>query len=69
LAESNIGGPLNGITTTNSYDSLLRRSNLSILNPQSSILASAVYGFDAASRLQTVASGGTTTASVEGVRP
>jgi len=37
LAESYIGGPLNGITITNGYDNILRRNNLSILSPLSSL--------------------------------
>ena len=42
---------------TNLYDSLLRRSKLSILNSPSSILASTACGYDAASRLLTVSDG------------
>jgi RHS repeat-associated protein len=55
LTEAYTGGPLNGISVTNGYDSLLRRKNLSLLN--SAILASTAYGYDAASRLQTVSDG------------
>jgi hypothetical protein len=43
------------VAVTNGYDNLLRRNTLSILDPQSAILASATYGYDSASRLQTVA--------------
>ncbi len=39
---------------TNTYDALLPRSNLSLLAPSSQLLASTTYGYDAASRLQTV---------------
>jgi len=45
---------VNGVTVTNNYDSYLRRTNLSLLNPSSVLLASASYAYDTASRLQTV---------------
>jgi len=54
LTESYSGGPLNGLSITNGYDHFLRRTNLSILNSPSTILASTAYAYDAASRLQTV---------------
>ena len=57
LRESYSGGPLNGLSITNRFDSLLRRINVSILNSPSSILASTTYGYDAASRLSTVSDG------------
>jgi hypothetical protein len=57
LTESYTGGPLNGISVTNGYDKFLRRTNLSILNSSSSVLASTAYGFDAASRLAAVSDG------------
>jgi YD repeat-containing protein len=53
---------MNGITLTNTYGNLLRRNALSILNPQSSILASTAFGYDAASRLATVSDGNGNTA-------
>ena len=57
LRESYTGGPLNGLSVTNGYDALLRRTNVSILNSPSSILASTAYGYDAASQLETVSDG------------
>jgi YD repeat-containing protein len=53
---------MNGITVTNTYDNLLRRSDFAILNSSSSILASTAYGYDAASRLATVSDGNGNTA-------
>ena len=53
LGESFSGGPLNGLTVTNSYDQYLRRTNLTA-NATAGILVQAVYGYDGASRLQTV---------------
>jgi RHS repeat-associated protein len=46
--------------TTNGYDSLLRRGNLSVLNAASGLLTSTAYGNDSASRLLTVTSGNNT---------
>lgn len=57
LRESYTGGPLNGISITNRYDEFLRRTNVSILNAPSSILAATAYAYDSASRLQTVSDG------------
>jgi RHS repeat-associated protein len=54
LSESYTGGPLDGLSVTNGYDSLLRRTALT-LNSQLSTLNSVAYGYDPASRLQTVA--------------
>ena len=62
LGEAYTGGPLNGLSVTNGYDSLLRRTSVSLLNASSVILASTKYSYDAASRLQTV-SDGTNTAN------
>jgi len=62
LTEAYSGGPLAGLTITNNYDALLRRSSLSLLSPSSQLLASTKYGYDAASRLSTVGDG-TNTAS------
>jgi RHS repeat-associated protein len=56
LSESYTGGPLNGITVTNDFDPLLRRTALT-LNSQLSTLNQVTYGYDNASRLQTVANG------------
>jgi RHS repeat-associated protein len=57
LSESWSTGPLAGLSVTNGYDGLLRRSSISILDAQSSILASTAYGYDSASRLSTVSDG------------
>ncbi len=57
LSEAYSGGPLGGLVVTNTFDEYLRRSALSLLNSQSSILASTTYGYDGASRLQTVSDG------------
>jgi RHS repeat-associated protein len=56
LTESWSGGPQDGISVTNGYDSLLRRTNLVVLNP-SNVLYSVSYGFDPASRIFTVSDG------------
>ena len=57
LSESYSGGPLDGLTITNSLDQLSRRTNLSLLSPLSALLSSTAYSYDAASRLHAVASG------------
>jgi hypothetical protein len=62
LGEAYTGGPLNGLSVTNGYDSLLRRTSVSLLNASSVILASTKYTYDAASRLASV-SDGTNTAN------
>jgi RHS repeat-associated protein len=56
LSETFSSGPLDGLSVTNGYDSLLRRTKLSALSA-SSQLVSANYGYDAASRLSTVSDG------------
>ncbi len=57
LSEAYSGGPLGGLLVTNTYDDYLRRSALSLLDSQSTTLASTAYGYDGASRLQTVSDG------------
>jgi len=57
LTESFSGGPLNGLSVTNGYDNYMRRNQLSLLSPSSQLLASAAYGYAAASRLSTVSDG------------
>ena len=57
VSESFAGGPLNGLSVTNGYDQFLRRTNLALLHSPSSTLAAIAYGYDAASRLQTVSDG------------
>jgi RHS repeat-associated protein len=57
LMETNSGGTLNGLSVTNGYDICLRRTNVTVLNPVSSILNRAAYTYDNASRLQTVSDG------------
>ena len=56
LSETYLGGPLNGLTVTNTYDALLRRQNLAV-DSSAGVLASTIYGYDAASRLATVGDG------------
>ncbi len=56
LTESYSGGPLDGLSVTNGFDQFLRRTNLSLLSPVSRLLSSG-YGYDLASRLQTVTDG------------
>ncbi len=51
-----------GLTVTNTYDSLLRRSGLAALSPSSQTLSAAAYTYDSASRLESV-SDGTNTAT------
>jgi hypothetical protein len=57
LKEEFTGGTLAGLSVTNGFDTLLRRTNLALLNPSSVLLASAVYSYDPASHLQTVSDG------------
>ena len=57
LSASYSGGPLEGLTVTNSYDQYLRRTNVALLNASASIVASSSYGYDAASRLASAFSG------------
>jgi RHS repeat-associated protein len=56
LTESYNGGPLNGLSVTNGFDSLLRRISVTVLNG-SSVLARTTNSYDAASRLSTVSDG------------
>ena len=63
LSESYSGGILAGLIVTNNYDTDFRRTNLSILDSPSSILARTAYGYDAASRLATVSDGNYNTAT------
>ena len=44
------GGPLNGLTVTNSFDEYLRRTNVALLNSTQAVLASTGIEFDGASR-------------------
>ena len=52
LTEAYTGGPLNGLSVTNGYDTLLRRTKLYFNNQFST-----TYGYDAASRLASVGDG------------
>ena len=63
LSESVSGGPLNGLTVSNQYDNFLRRTNLAVVNSSGTILTKTAYGYDAASRLQTVNDGNTDVAT------
>ncbi|HEV2691911.1 MAG TPA: hypothetical protein VG347_03370 [Verrucomicrobiae bacterium] len=63
LSDSFSAGILAGLTVTNHYDSDLRRDNLSVLSGPSVTLSSTTYGYDNASRLQTVDDGNSDTAT------
>lgn len=54
LSEANTGGLLSGLTVTNAYDTLLRRTAVG-LNTQTSALSQ--FGYDNASRLKSVTNG------------
>ena len=56
LGESFTGGPLSGLSVTDTYDQFLRRTNLTAL-AGASTLSSTAYGYDNAFRLQTVNDG------------
>lgn len=55
LSDSSAGGVLNGLSVTNGYDALLRRTNLTLNTPLSSF--NTTYGYDSVSRLSTVRAG------------
>ena len=55
-AEQHTSGVLSGITVTNAYDGLLRRTGLTVLTNGGSVYQ-ALYGYDAASRMLTVSDG------------
>ena len=55
LVESFSGGVLNGLSVTNGYDQLLRRTNLTA--KATSVLGRTTYGYDGASRLKIVSDG------------
>jgi YD repeat-containing protein len=57
------GGSLAGLAITNGYDQFMRRTNLTTLNSQLTPLNRATYGYDAASRLQTVNDGNNNSAT------
>jgi RHS repeat-associated protein len=57
LRETFTGGPLNGIYTTNRYDSLLRRTTFSVYTNATSALSSIKYAYDGAGRLTGVTNG------------
>ena len=56
LSESFSGGVLNGLVVTNGYDAKLRRTSLAAL-AGATPLVTTTYGYDNASRLQTVSDG------------
>ncbi|MDB6067534.1 MAG: type secretion protein Rhs [Pedosphaera sp.] len=56
LSESYSGGPLNGISITNGYDSLLRRTN-NVTLLSGVVMTTITNNFDTASRLQTISDG------------
>lgn len=55
LSEKNTGGPLSGVVTTNTFDSLLRRTKIQLT--ASGLVSSYGYQYDTASRLSTVTAG------------
>ncbi len=55
-AESYTAGLLSGLSVTNGYDGLLRRTSLSLMQ-SATLKAQTVYTYDSASRLQTVSDG------------
>jgi RHS repeat-associated protein len=61
MGESYAGGTLAGLSVSNRYDQWLRRTNLTILNSTTPLVQHA-FGYDYASRLQTVTDNSTTTA-------
>jgi hypothetical protein len=62
LSDTNAAGILSGLSLTNGYDQFLRRTNLSLLSPNSQLLSATAYSYDAASRLKTVGAGTNTVA-------
>lgn len=56
VSEVHGAGVLDGLIVTNTYDHLLRRTNLAALNASTGLTATA-YGYDYASRLATVSDG------------
>ncbi|HWA27857.1 MAG TPA: RHS repeat-associated core domain-containing protein [Lacunisphaera sp.] len=56
-SETYNAGLLNGFTVSRSFDSLDRLETVAVLNSQSAMLNTATYGYDAASRLDSVTSG------------
>ncbi|MDR3560085.1 MAG: hypothetical protein P4N59_01400, partial [Negativicutes bacterium] len=56
LTESWVGGPLAGLSVTNGYDALGRRTKLAGLKANSPLVQQS-FGYDAASRLATVSDG------------
>lgn len=61
LMESFIGGPLDGVSVTNSYDGFLRRTNLTALG--TGILSQTTYSYTNDSRLRSVMDGSVNSAS------
>lgn len=56
LSDTYSGGILDGVGVTNSYDQYLRRTNVTASSASAQLLSTA-YGYDNASRLQTVSDG------------
>ena len=57
LGEAYAGGPLGGLTVSNRFDALLRRTNVAVLDAQATVLAETGYAYDTASRVRAVFSG------------
>jgi hypothetical protein len=54
------GGVLDGLRVTNRFDQFQRRTNLALINSQGAVLATTDYGYDTASRFQSVSKSGNT---------
>src|SRR5262249_10840378 len=54
MSETYSGGPLNGLSVTNGYDSLLRRTAVALASQFATLTT---FSYDAASRLQAVSNG------------
>jgi len=63
LSEACTAGMLANLSVTNGYDQDLRRTNLAALNGSTALLQDS-FGYDAASRLQTVADNGRNSATI-----
>ncbi len=57
LTETYTAGPLAGLAVTNGYDQFLRRTNLTLVNAQGTVLARTTNSYDSAGRLAAVGAG------------
>jgi hypothetical protein len=58
--EAYTGGVLDGLRIANRFDQFQRRTNLALINSQVTVLAATDYGYDTASRFQSVSQSGNT---------